>query len=69
MAITHPYLYGTALDRIKDLSDRPKQLVVDDLLDIGDDIKEGVNSVDSARHLLTLSRQKIDDIQLSRNLK
>ncbi len=48
-ALTHPYLYGKALDLIQEVPVGLKYLVVDDLIDIGDDIKEGVNSVDSAR--------------------
>jgi hypothetical protein len=44
-------------------------LVVDDLLDIGDDIKEGLNAVDGARDLLTHSRQKVGDLRYSRKLK
>jgi hypothetical protein len=43
--------------------------VVDELIDIGDDIKEGVNSVDSARQLLTICRQKVSGLQWSLNLK
>jgi hypothetical protein len=42
---------------------------VDDLVDIGDDIKEGVNSVDGARQLLTLARKKVSDLKFSRHLK
>jgi hypothetical protein len=43
--------------------------VVDDLVDIGDDIKEGVNAVDGARYLLTLSRQKVSKLRYSIKLR
>ena len=43
--------------------------MVDDLIDIGDDIKEGMNSVDSARHLLAISRQIVSDLRYSPNVK
>ena len=42
-ALTYPYLYGSALDNIYDTPVDIKCLVVDDLIDIGDDIKVGVN--------------------------
>jgi len=58
MALAYPYLYGKALDSIQEIPSDIKCLVVDDLIDIGDDIKEGINTVDSARYLLSLSRQK-----------
>ena len=48
MAITHPYLHGNALDRMNEDPVGPLRLVVDDLVDIGDDIKKGVNAVDGA---------------------
>ena len=44
-------------------------LVVDILLDIGDDIKEGLNAVDGARDLLTHSRQKIGELRYSWKLR
>ena len=69
MAITYPYLHGSALDRIEEQPAGPKHLVVDDLIDIGDDIKEGVNSVDKARQLLTLARKKVSNLKYSRQLK
>jgi hypothetical protein len=47
----------------------PLRLVVDDLVDIGDDIKEGVNAVDGARDLLTLSRQKVSKLRYSIKLR
>ena len=47
----------------------PLRLVVDDLIDIGDDIKKGVNSVDGARDLLTLSRQKVSKLRYSIKLR
>ena len=47
----------------------PLRLVVDDLVDIGDDIKEGVNAVDGARYLLTLSRQKVSKLRYSIKLR
>ena len=43
--------------------------MVDDLVDIGDDIKEGVNAVDGARYLLTLSRQKVSKLRYSIKLR
>jgi hypothetical protein len=42
-AITYPHLHGSVLERIEEQPVGPKNLVVDDLIDIGDDIKEGVN--------------------------
>ena len=69
MAFTYPYLHGSALDRIEEEPAGPKQLVVDDLVDIGDDIKKGVKSVDSARQLLTLARKKVGHLKYSRQLK
>jgi hypothetical protein len=68
-AITYPHLHGSALERKEEQPVGPKHFVVDDLIDIGDDIKEGVNSVDGARHLLTLARKKIGDLKYSRHLK
>jgi hypothetical protein len=47
----------------------PLRLVVDDLVDIGDDIKEGVNAVDGARYLLTLSRQNVSKLRYSIKLR
>jgi hypothetical protein len=69
MAITYPYLHGSALDRIEEQPAGPRQLVVDDLVDIGDDIKKGVKSVDGARQLLTLARKKVGHLKYSRKLK
>ena len=43
----------------------PLRLVVDDLVDIGDDIKKGVKAVDESRDLLTLSRQKVSKLRYS----
>ena len=43
--------------------------MVDDLVDIGDDIKKGVNAVDGARDLLTLSRQKVSKLRYSIKLR
>ena len=61
-AITYPHLHGSALERIEEQPAGPKH-AVDDLIDIGDDIKEGVNLVDGARQLLTLARKKVSDLQ------
>ena len=47
----------------------PLRLVVDDLVDIGDDIKKGINEVDGARDLLTLSRQKVSKLRYSIKLR
>ena len=47
----------------------PLRLVVDDLVDIGDDIKKGVNAVDGARDLLKLSRQKVSKLRYSIKLR
>ena len=47
----------------------PLRLVVDDLVDIGDDIKKGVKAVDGARDLLTLSRQKVSKLRYSIKLR
>jgi len=68
-AITYPHLHGSALERIEEQSVGPKHFVVDDLVDIGDDIKEGVKSVDGARQLLTLARKKVGNLKYSRHLK
>ena len=69
MAITYPYLHGSALDIIEEKPAGPRQLVVDDLVDIGDDIKKGVKSVDRARELLTLARKKVSQLKYSHQLK
>ena len=69
MAITYPYLHGSALDRIEEQPAGPRQLVVDDLVEIGDDIKKGMNSVDSARKLLTLAHKKVSHLKYSHQLK
>ena len=47
----------------------PLRLVVDDLVDIGDDIKKGINAVDGARDLLTISRQKVSKLRYSIKLR
>ena len=47
----------------------PLRLVVDDLVDIGDDIKKKVNAVDGARDLLKLSRQKVSKLRYSIKLR
>ena len=45
------------------------RLVVDDLVDISDDIKEGVHEVEKARKLLTKSRQKVGKLRYSAKLR
>jgi hypothetical protein len=40
--------------------------VVDDLVDIGEDIKEGIMAVDGTRDLLTHSRKKVGDLRYSK---
>lgn len=45
------------------------RLVVDDLVDISDDIKEGVHEVEKARKLLTKSRQKVGKLRYSPKLR
>jgi hypothetical protein len=56
MAIAHPYLHGTALEKMEE---EPIGLVPIDVYnyDIGDDLMIGLNDVDGARHLITNSRQ------------
>jgi hypothetical protein len=68
-AITYPHLHGAALEKIEEQPAGPKHLVVDDLVDIGEDIKEGVTSVDGARQLLALARKKVSHLKHSRQLK
>jgi hypothetical protein len=56
MAIAHPYLHGTALDRLEEEPIGPVPIdVYDD--DIGDDLLNGINDIDAARQLITDSRQ------------
>jgi hypothetical protein len=69
MAITYPHLHGSALERIEEQPVGPKHFVVDDLVDIGDDIKKGVYSVDGARQVLNLAHKKVSHLKYSRNLK
>jgi hypothetical protein len=58
MAIEHPYLHGTALDRMEDEPDGPVPIDVCDY-DIGDDLMKGINDIDGARDVVTKSRQKV----------
>lgn len=37
--------------------------------DIGDDLIQGINQIDAARHLLTQSRNKVSHLQCSPNLR
>lgn len=45
------------------------RLVVDDLVDISDDIKKGIQEVEKARKLLTKSRQKVGKLRYSPKLR
>ena len=68
MAIAHPYLHGTALDRLEEEPIGPVKIdVYND--DINDDLIQGINDVDAARHLLTESRQKVLALKYSPKLK
>ena len=64
----HPYLYGTALDRIQDT---PTGLVTINIQtdDIGDDLIQGINQIDAARQLLTHSRHKVSHLKGAPNLR
>jgi hypothetical protein len=55
MALTHPYLLGTALDRMEDEPLGPVDINVSEY-DIGDDLMKGINDIDGARHLVSHSR-------------
>ena len=56
MGIAHPYLHGTALDRMEEEPIGPVPIdVYND--DIGDDLLNGINDIDAARQLITDSRQ------------
>jgi hypothetical protein len=44
-------------------------IVVNDLIDIGDDLKKGINAVDRVRSLLTDSRHKVKKLKYSLKLR
>ena len=58
MAISHPYLHGTALDRMQEEPEGPVSIDVSNY-DIGDDLMKGINGIDGARQLVTLSRHLV----------
>ena len=58
MALTHPYLHGTALDRMKDEPLGPVDIIVSEY-DIGEDLMKGINDIDGARLLATHSRHLV----------
>jgi hypothetical protein len=62
-------LHGTALERIQDEPEGPLHIVVNDLIDIGDDLKKGINAVDRVRGLLTDSRHKVKRLKYSLKLR
>jgi len=68
MAIAHPYLHGKALDHIEEEPIGPVKIDVYNN-DINDDLIQGINDVDAARHLLTESRQKVLALKYSPKLK
>jgi hypothetical protein len=68
MAISYPYHHGKALENIREEPIGPVPIDVQNY-DIGDDIVNGINAVDRARHLITNSRQLIRRIKYSSKLK
>lgn len=58
MALTYPYLLGTALDRMEDEPVGPVDINVCNY-DIGDDLMKGINDIDGARQLATHSRHLV----------
>lgn len=54
------------------MQDEPKgslHIVLDDLVDTGDDLKKGINAVDRVRALLTNSRHKVKKLKYSLRLR
>jgi hypothetical protein len=67
--MTYTHLYGDAIDRMKDEPKGPLALVVDELVDIKDDLKNGVAAVDKLRRHLTVSRQIVKRLRYSLKLR
>ena len=57
-----------ALANAKEVQDGPKQFIVQELEDIGDDLAEGILAIDGARYLLTKFNKAVKDIKHAKNL-
>ena len=67
-AISYPMLCGSALANAKEVQDGPKQFIVQELEDIGDDLAEGILAIDGARYLLTKFNKTVKDMKHAKDL-
>ena len=66
--ISYPMLCGSALAIAKEVEEGPKQFIVQELEDIGDDLTEGILAIDGARYLLTKFNKTVNDMKHAKDL-